>query len=147
MRRTGKGAGNAGRLDDPARRPDDALLEAFLGRRFSAWKGFVALLAGVPDARAEWRYYTDGKSWLYKVSAKDRTLCWVAARDGIFTATFYFGPKHAPAVESAGIEPGLVAAWKAGDPGAKIRPLTVEVRSKGQLAEVRRLLELKRSLA
>lgn len=137
------GSTGSRRLDDPGRRPDDALLESILGRRFSAWKGFLAVLAALPSVRAEWRYYRDGKSWLCKVTEKERTICWVSARDGLFTVTFYLAARHGGEVESAGIEPGLVRAWRA---GSRIRPITVEVRSRAQLADLRRLVDLKRRL-
>jgi hypothetical protein len=152
------------RLDDPGRHPDDALLGSILGRRFSAWKGFLAIIDGLPPVRAEWRYYTDGKSWLFKVTEKEKTICWVSARDGLFTVTFYMASRHGTAVENAGIDSGLVRAWRAGGrggeggrgeargtagadrAGSKIRPITVEVRSRAQLADVRRLVDLKRGL-
>ena len=50
------------RLDDPDRRPDDALIESILGRRFSTWNSFVGIVSALPSLCAEWRYYRDGKS-------------------------------------------------------------------------------------
>ena len=132
------------RLDDPDRRPDEALIESILGRRYSAWNGFLGIVSALPSLCAEWRYYTDGKSWLYKVTEGKQTICWVSARDGMFTVTFYVASKHAPEVESAGIDSDLVRAWRSGKPGAKIRPISVEVRRQAQLADVRRLVDLKR---
>ena len=134
------------RLDDPDRRPDDALIESILGRRFSAWNGFVGIVSALPSLCAEWRYYRDGNCWLYKVTEGKQTICWVSARDSMFTVTFYVASKHASEVESAGVNSDLVRAWRSGKPGAKIRPITVEVHRQAQLADVRRLVDLKRRL-
>ena len=134
------------RLDDPDRRPDDALIESILGRRFSAWNGFVGIVSALPSLCAEWRYYRDGNCWLYKVTEGKQTICWVSARDSMFTVTFYVASKHASEVESAGVNSDLVRAWRSGKFGAKIRPITVEVHRQAQLADVRRLVDLKRRL-
>jgi len=132
------------RLDDPDRRPVDALIKSILGRRFSAWNGFLGIVSAPPSLCAEWRYYRDGKSWLYKVTQGKQTICWASARDGMFTVTFSVASKHAREVESAGVDSDLVRAWRSGKPGAKIRPNTVAVRRQAQLADVRRLVDMKR---
>jgi hypothetical protein len=134
------------RLDDPDQRPDDALIESILGRRFGAWKGFVRIIEALPSLCAEWRYYSDGKSWLYKVTEGKQTICWVSARSGTFTATFYVASQHAREVQGSGVDSDLVSAWRSGKPGAKTRPITVEVRRQAQLADVRRLVDLKRRI-
>ena len=64
----------------------------------------------------------------------------------MFTVTFYVASKHASEVESAGVNSDLVRAWRSGKFGAKIRPITVEVHRQAQLADVRRLVDLKRRL-
>ena len=64
----------------------------------------------------------------------------------MFTVTFYVASTHTSEVESAGVGSDLVRAWRSGKPGTKIRPIAVVVRRQAQLADVRRLVDLKRRL-
>ncbi|MDI6451015.1 DUF3788 family protein [Anaerobaca lacustris] len=56
-------------LSNPDQFPDDEVLSGCLGKAKAAWDSFLSVLVeGSPAFAAEWRYYRDGKSWLYKVT-------------------------------------------------------------------------------
>ena len=134
------------RLEDKSQYPDDAVLESALGRRFGAWSDFAGMVAASPSLSAEWRYYTDGKSWLHKVSQGKKTVCWASIRDGRFAVTFYFSARHDAALAAADIDAEIKQRYLHAERPGRISPLTVEVRRKDQLKDVRRLIELKRVL-
>jgi len=51
--------------------PNALVLERHLGDAKSVWDEFTRLLEReYPLITGEWRYYNDGKSWLFKVTAK-----------------------------------------------------------------------------
>jgi hypothetical protein len=141
-----KGRASLGRLDDESRYPDDSVLQSILGRRFGSWRGFVGMVAAYPSMSAAWQYYRDGKSWLFKVSEGKKTVCWVSIRDGLFAVTFYFGSRHDAAVAEVNIDGDLKQRYLDSERSGSIAPLTVQVRRKEQLVDVRRLMDLKRTL-
>ena len=78
-------------LNDPAVFPDDSVLQRCLGQANSSWDELIRFLeAHHPDFSGEWRYYTDGKSWLYKLTKKKKTICWISVYEQKFKTTFYF---------------------------------------------------------
>ena len=65
-------------LNDKTEYPSDKVLKRYLGDAKDAWDAFIEFLEGsYSDYSREWRYYNDGKSWLYKITKKSKTICWV----------------------------------------------------------------------
>ena len=66
-------------LNDKSEYPDDEVLSRYLGEVKNTWDAFLGFIKeSHPLYLAEWRYYNDGKSWLYKITKKKKTICWVA---------------------------------------------------------------------
>lgn len=129
-------------LNDPAVFPDDAVLSRQLGAAKRAWDAFMEILkSDFPLVVSEWRYYNDGKSWLFKVTQKKQTLAWVAAWDKYFTVASYLNAKAEELVCASSLDKALKDGFLASD--KKFRAIQVEVRKKSDLAAVRELLEIK----
>ncbi len=78
-------------LNDKNIYPDNKVLTQFLGNSKNAWDSFIDLLkVDYPLISTEWRYYYDGKRWLFKVTKKAKTVCWVSVWEKHFKVSFYF---------------------------------------------------------
>jgi hypothetical protein len=121
-------------LNDPNEFPDEAVLARQLGPAKAAWDTFMELLKDD---------YHDGKSWLFKVTCKAKTVCWVSVWDKFFKAGFYFTAKAENAIRQSALaaaikENFLHSAWK-----GTLRPVTIEARKISDLKAIRELIGIK----
>ncbi len=131
-------------LSDPKTFPSDSVLAAHLGKASSAWKSFLEMLKlDYPSASFEWRYYNDGKSWLGKVTLKNKTLCWVSVWDKYFSCTFYLNDKAEPLVKASALDKATKDAFLASAGKTKFRHIRPEIRKNSDLSSVKELLEIK----
>lgn len=134
-------------LNDQGEYPSDAVLAKYLGKSKAAWDGFAARIAAdFADASLEWRYYNDGKAWLCKLVRKKKTVCWVSVWDRHFRTTFYFTVKSDKDIEALPVAPELKARYRAHDAIGKLKPFTIEVKTKKALEDVFALVEFKSGL-
>jgi hypothetical protein len=87
-----------------------------------AWKTFTELLkSAYPLFSPEWSYYNDGKSWLFKVHKKAKTVCWVSVWEKYFKVTFYFNDKAQELIKNSSLpkiyKAGYLRPEKRGKPG------------------------------
>ncbi len=126
-------------LNDPNEFPDDAVLSRQLGPAKKAWDAFITMLGNdFPQSSGEWRYYNDGKSWLFKVTQKKKTICWVAVWGTFFSAASYLSAKAEPLVRASALDNALKDGFLNDD--NKFRAIRIDVRKKSDLQAVRELL-------
>jgi len=131
-------------LNDPKKYPNDLVLARQLGKARIAWSAFTALLKNdYPQLSCEWRYYHDGKSWLFKVTRQATTICWVSAWDKFFTVAVYLNARAEEAVRVSSLDRALKQGFLHPAEPNKLRAIRVEVRKKSDLNAVEELLEIK----
>jgi hypothetical protein len=124
--------------------PDDTVLSGHLGRVKVAWDSFIdTIRVSYPGFNGEWRYYNDGKSWLFKVTRKAKTICWVSVYKRKFKTTFYFSDKAEGLIAESLLSPDLKRQFNTGKRYGKIRGITVEIKRKSDLRMVRVLIDIK----
>ncbi|HEY3384324.1 MAG TPA: DUF3788 family protein [Vicinamibacterales bacterium] len=134
-------------LNDKNQYPDDDVLAKCLGKAKPAWDAFAAgIAAEFGDGALQWRYYSDGKAWLCKVSHKKKTVCWVSVWDRFFKTAFYFTAKSDKDIEALPIPSDLKDRYRAHQPIGKLKPLAVEVRTRKALEPVSVLVTYKSGL-
>ncbi len=134
-------------LDDASQYPDDGVLSCCLGDAKNAWDSFAAFLKeNHPAFAGEWRYYKDGKRWLYKLTKKKTTICWISALEGAFRTTFYFGDKAAELIAASKLKKEYVDQFVQGKKYGKIRGITVIVKKAADLTATKTLIEIKEQL-
>ena len=115
-------------LTDPDVVPTEEALFAVIGPHRAQWK---SLLAGIaerfPEAAGEWNYYRDGKSWLYKMVRKKKTLYWVGVHADTFRVTFYFGAKAEPLIEKSPLPESIKEEFRTGKRFGRIRAISTKV--------------------
>ena len=131
-------------LTDKTEYPDDKVLKRYLGDAKDAWDGFVAFLeSNYPSYSREWRYYNDGKSWLYKITKKTKTICWVSVYRGKFTTTFYFPDRAERLIVNSTLRKKYIEQFVNGRRYGKTRGLTVSIRKVADLSTTKKLIAIK----
>jgi hypothetical protein len=131
-------------LNDPKQFPNDQVLYRQLGKAKPSWIAFLALLKEkAPQLTNEWRYYTDGKSWLFKVNRHATTICWAAVWDKYFTVAFYLNARAEELVRNSSLDLALKQGFLHPAEANKFRSIRVEVRGKSDLNAVEELLDIK----
>jgi hypothetical protein len=124
--------------------PTDTIIFKILGKNKSHWIGlFDFIRSQYPDIEANWRYYNDGKTWLLKVTRKGKTVFWLSLIDAAFRTTFYFNIKHDNFVLASPISDDLKEQYEKNKKFNKIKPITVKVRYKKDIDNIKKLIEMK----
>jgi len=127
--------------------PDDEVLSRYLGEVKSTWDSFLDFIKeNYPLFSGEWRYYNDGKSWLYKLTKKKKTICWISVYQNMFKTTFYFSDKAEELITKSKLEKEYIDRFIHGKRYGKIRGITVEIKSPADLDTTKTLIEIKEQL-
>ena len=134
-------------LNDANEYPDDEVLSRHLGETKNTWDAFIDYIhASHPDFTGEWRYYNDGKSWLYKLTKKKKTICWISVYDKKFKTTFYFADKAEDLISNSDMEQEYIDQFIHGKRYGKIRGITVEIKEPIDLNATKTLIGIKEQL-
>jgi hypothetical protein len=133
-------------LTDRNQFPTEDIVYAHLGRRRALWDAFFeSLQTACPGCTSEWRYYTDGNSWLLNASRKKKTIFWLSLTGTTFRITGYFTDKAGDAIRKSAL-PGEMKKPFLEDAGpGKLRGITITFRTKTDLAHAKTLIALKTS--
>jgi hypothetical protein len=131
-------------LNDKQEYPDDAVLGKYLGKTKPIWDAFVNhLSADFAAMSLEWNFYNDGKAWLCKLVYKKKTVCWISVWDQYFKTTFYFTEKYNKEIDALNIDQAYKENYKSNKSFGKLKPLTVEVKTKKSLVSIYELIKFK----
>lgn len=131
-------------LTDPAIQPTDELIFEIIGENSKYWEALIEYLYEKHlNITEEWRFYNDGKSWLYKAVRKKQTLYWIGVIKDTFRVTFWFGEKAEPIIEASTLPESIKEEFRNAKRYGQLRAISVEVRSDDDFANVVKLLELK----
>ena len=134
-------------LTDKNQFPIEDIIWSHIGKSKALWLLlFEYIRQNHPDFTEQWRYYTDGKSWLLKVSRKARTIFWLSIVDGSFRTTFYFTEKAEHAILYSSIADELKKQYRSGKRHGKIRGIRILYRSRRDVRDAKQLIEIKTSI-
>ncbi|MEJ2050270.1 MAG: DUF3788 family protein [Calditrichota bacterium] len=134
-------------LNDQNEFPNDEVLSRYLGKVKTTWDLFTNFLTeNYPSFSGEWRYYRDGKSWLYKLTKKKKTICWVSVYPNKFKTTFYFSDKAEDLITGSNLDKAYMDQFINGKKYGKIRGITVEIQKSSDLNSTKTLIEIKEQL-
>jgi hypothetical protein len=131
-------------LHDPEEYPSDDVLRRHLGRAMASWRALMEYIdEHEPALYGEWRYYKDGKSWLYKITHKKLTLCWAAVFSGKFQTTCYFPDRAEPAITGSKLSKTYIDQYLHGRRYGKTRAISVDVRKLADLKATKQIMEIR----
>ena len=134
-------------LNDKDQVPTEEIIFSHIGKARTQWKALFGYIDDAfPDFAGEWRFYNDGKQWLLKTTRKSKTIFWTSVMRGTFTTTFYFGDKAEPAILASTLSDPLKDAFRNGPRYGKIRGITVHVRKKSDVEDVKALIAIRLSI-
>ena len=134
-------------LNNPDVNPTDEVISGVLGNSYDPYKQLMSAITGekyllVP----EWHYYNDGKSWLCKVTFKKKTVFWLSVWDGFFKTGFYFTMKNSPGIDGLDIDMSIKDNFFSNKAIGKLVPLSINITTTGQINDVLKIVEYKKSL-
>lgn len=123
--------------------PSDDVLSNVMGKRlFTVYEGIRQLFADM-KLTEEWRFYKDGNAWLCKVQYKKKTVVWISVWEKFIKLGFYFTSKTGSGIKDLPVNNEIKTGFEKAAPVGKLLPLTMDVNSKGQLADLREVLQYK----
>jgi len=131
-------------LGDPSVFPSDGIICGILGEKEEVWKNVLEYPnANYKDVISGWKYYNDGKQWLFRMQIKKKTIFWAAMLADTFRITFYFGDKAEPLIEGSALPENVKSDFRSAKRFGSTRPLTIRVSGSGDLATIYKLIDLK----
>ena len=131
-------------LSDPSVFPSDGIICGILGEKEEVWKNVLEYPnANYKDVISGWKYYNDGKQWLFKLQYKLKTVFWSSVQGNTFTITFYFGNKAEPLLMESDLPDSMKEQFRAAKAFGTIRPVTLTISENTDINSIFKLIELK----
>ena len=129
-------------LKDPAVKPSDEIVFSFIGEKKNLWEQLINLINEHTDLTGEWRYYNDGKSWLFRGLKKEKAVFWVSVYQSSFSVTFYLSGKAEPLIESSDLPQKLKNEYES-TKEIKFRYISIPMISMEDIESVKKLIKIK----
>jgi len=131
-------------LSDKSVIPTDEIIFSYIGQKKTLWKLLMEYLSeNHKDITGSWNYYNDGKSWLFKVVQKKKTIFWLTLLEDTFKITFYFGDKAEPVIEESNLPQICKDNFRNGPRYGKIRALSVLINDISDIEIVKEVIRIK----
>lgn len=130
-------------LTDPNVQPTDELISLIIGEKTVYWQQILRYLRdNHSDITEVWRFYNDGKCWLYRTLRKTKTIYWAGILKDTFRITFYLSDKAESLIEESALSENIKEEfWNT--KGSKFRAVTVVMHAAEDLENVLKLIEIK----
>jgi hypothetical protein len=124
--------------------PTDEYLFSIIGERKNYWQSIMNYMsAKYKDSAGEWRFYNDGKRWLFKMVNKKKTIFWAGLIPETFRITFYLGNKAESLIENSDLPESVKDEFRTAKKHGLIRPVTFIIQDKTDVDNVLKMIELK----
>jgi hypothetical protein len=134
-------------LSDKSVIPTDEIIFSYIGQKKALWKILMEYLSeNHKDITGSWNYYNDGKSWLFKVVQKKKTIFWLTLLEDTFKITFYFGDKAEPVIEASNLPQICKDNFRNGPRYGKIRAITVKMDDLEDINSIKELIGIKKKM-
>lgn len=134
-------------LTDKFVTPNEELVFSIIGDKSVFWKMIINYLHdNHPDISEVWKYYNDGKSWLFRTIKKKKTIFWIGVIEGTFRITFWFGDKAEPLLLNSDLPERLINDFGNAKRYGAIRPVTFTMTDSEDVECVKKLIEIKLKL-
>ena len=134
-------------LEDKNEYPNDEVLSNYLGKVKNTWDSYLDFIEeSYPLFSGEWRYYNAAKNWLYKITKKKKTICWVSIWHNMFKTTFYFPDRAEELITKSKLKKEYIDKFIYGKRYGNTRGITVEIKKTIDLNTTKILIEIKEQL-
>ncbi len=130
-------------LTNPEIIPDNELVFSIIGDKSILWQKIMNYLyENHKDISEVWRFYNDGKCWLFRALKKKNTIFWVGVTDGSFRVSFYFSSKAEALIENSDLPETIKDEYR-NTSQSKFRAVTVLINNERDAENVIKLSSLK----
>lgn len=134
-------------LRDSAIEPTEQVLKDALGEEsFAIYQGLLDIITSEFGLEYEWRYYKDGKAWLFKGVHKKKTIFWLSAWEGFIKTNFIFTEKTRSGISDLLINNKIKKAFEKAQLTGKFVSLILDIKQKEQLSDFREIALYKKTL-
>lgn len=127
--------------------PSDELIFSKIGDKKIIWQSIMNYASqNYKDITGEWRYYNDGKQWLFKLVHKKKTIFWLGVLNDTFRVTFYFGNKAEPVVLASDLPEKTKNDFKNAQNYGTLRAITTRISGPSDTDLICKLIDLKISI-
>lgn len=125
---------------------DEALKDALGTNLFAVYQELLNITTNDFGLEYGWRYYNDGKSWLFKAVHKKKTIYWLSVWDGFIKTSFFFTEKTRAGIFDLPINEEIKEVFSKTEAAGKLIALIIDIYQKEQLDDFRELIKYKKSL-
>lgn len=127
--------------------PTDEVLEKALGKEvFEVYRELLKDISNEFGLEHEWRFYKDGKAWLFKATCKKKTIFWLSVWERCVKTSFYFTEKTRSGIFDLPISGEIKESFDKTEPVGKLIPLIFDINQKEQLKDFREIVKYKKSV-
>lgn len=131
-------------LSDKNQFPSEEVIFSHIGKTKPLWLTlFEFIRTEHSDFTGEWKFYSDGKNWLFKMSRKKKTIFWLSIRQDSFRTTFYFNDRAEEKIMASNISEELKLQFKNGKRYNRIRGITISYTTKKDIEAAKILIGIK----
>jgi hypothetical protein len=130
-------------FSDPLFIPTEEILNEVLVHKYDWFREIIQYVqVNHKQVSDSWRYYNDGKQWLYRMLYRGKTIFWVSVLPDTFRITFYFSSKAESHVLSADLPEAIKKAYLE-TRGNTFRAISIRMGYKEEVMLACRLIDLK----
>ena len=134
-------------LDDKSVQPTEKLIFSIIRNKEEIWKQTLSYLNDHhKDITEVWKYYNDGKSWLFRTMQKKKTIFWIKILEDTFRIAFYFAERLEPQIMESQLSERLKEQYRTGKSFNKSRAIYIDVADSKDLEDIKVLIDLKMKL-
>jgi len=127
--------------------PSDDIIFSLIGDKKIIWQTILEHANNnYKDIISEWRYYNDGKQWLFKLQHKKKTVFWAGVLKDTMRITFYFGNKAEPLIRNSSLPDTIKDNFASVKRFGTLKPITIPLHGLEDLEIIYKLIRLKTSL-
>ena len=131
-------------LNDKSVKPNDEIVFSIIGEKELLWKQtFSYLYDNNKDISGEWKYYNDGKSWLFRALKKKKTLFWIRILEDTFRIAFWFADKLEPVIFGSELADKIKNEYKNAKRFNKSRCIYIDMEDSKDFENIKMLIDLK----
>lgn len=127
--------------------PTDEVLKKALGKEvFEVYGDLLKDISNEFGLEHEWKFYKDGKAWLFKATCKKKTIFWLSIWEKFVKTSFYFTEKTRSGIFDLPISGEMKESFDKTEPVGKLTPLIFDMNQKEQLKDFREIVKYKKSI-
>ena len=134
-------------LSDKQINPTDEYIFSIIGEKRIYWQDIMKnAFENYKDISCSWKYYNDGKQWLFKLVQKKKTIFWAGILKDTFRITFYFGDKAESIIDSSELPQAIKDGFKTAKRYGAIRAVSIKVFDQSDVDNVLKLITIKHKI-